>query len=317
MLQKELAGLLKDEIENIVSSLDGTASLSSLVREVLSNKRRGLNTEIDRGCLWPLLPLMVSEAICGSGEKSLPAAAGFQFLLAAGDVFDDIQDADSSDSIFAKYGLAMAISVASTLLILGEHSFTRLRSTGANADTIFRTVDTLNSFYTTVCVGQHMDLTEALQQSISEDIYMQIIAMKSAAQIECACLIGALLAGANQNLIDAFASFGRNLGMASQIGNDIQGIVNGKDIVKRKITLPIIYALNLPDKTIHNVLSPIFQKPSIPIRDTEPIKKLLFQSGAVHYATLKMFIYKQKAAEILNNAHTIGINFEKLKMLLT
>jgi geranylgeranyl pyrophosphate synthase len=314
--QKESARLLKDEIEDVLSALSGTGELRDLVREPLTKTRRGLALDIEHDRPWSLLPLIVSEAICSEYERALPAAAAFQFLLAAGDVFDDIEDADSSDSIYAKYGLAVAISVASTLLILGECSLTRLKSRGIDADIIVRTIEAVNSFYTTACAGQHLDLTVETRLSESEDTYLKIIGMKSAAQLECTCHVGALLAGASQKLINAFALFGRNLGMASQIGNDIQGIISGHDIIKQKITLPVIFALNLPDNEIRDKLIPVFQKQSSPVQDSEPVRKLLFYTGAIHYATVKMDLYKQKATDILSNIQETGANVEKLKLFL-
>lgn len=311
-----MVGLLKDEIEELLATLKSTADLRNLLREALSKKRRGLDPDIENDRPWPLLPLIVSGAICNEYRRALPAAAAFQFFLAAGDVFDDIEDADSPDSIYAKRGLAVAISVATTLLILGERSLVCLKLRGVNADTIVSIMDVVNSFYTGACAGQHLDLTEKIQLSESEDQYFEIIAMKSAAQIECSCYVGALLAGANKELIDSFGLFGRNLGMAAQISNDIQGILNGKDIIKPKITLPMIYALNLSDNTIRDKLKPVFQKKSNPFYDSESIKKLLFDSGAIHYATLKMDVYKQKALDTLSDIQATGASIEKLKLFL-
>lgn len=311
-----MAGLLSNEIENLLTALKGTVGLYELVREPLAKTRRGLDSKVEYDRPWPLLPLIVSETICREYEQTLPVAASLQFLLAAGDVFDDIEDADSQVSIYAKYGLGIATNVASTLLILGERSLARLKLKGVDAETIVRTIDVVNAFYTRSCVGQHLDLATGTQLNESEDAYLGIIAMKSAAQIECACYIGAMLAGANQKLIDKFALFGRNLGMAAQIGNDIQGIISGNDIKKKKVTLPIIYSLDLPDKDIHDTLVLEFQKRAEPSKDFQSIIKLLFRTGAVHYATVKMNVYRQKALDNLSSIRLSGIDIEKLKVFL-
>jgi octaprenyl-diphosphate synthase len=314
--QKKMAGLLRDEIETLISTVRGTSGLGNLVKEPLAKTRRGLNARIGNDRPWPLLPLIVSEAICNKYEQTLPAAASLQFFLAAGDVFDDIEDADSQVSIYAKHGLAIATNVASTLLILGECSLTRLKLREVDADTIVHTIDVVNTFYTKACAGQHLDLIEEVQLLESEEMYLNIIAMKSAGQIECACHVGALIAGANQELIDSFALFGSNLGIASQISNDIQGMIRGRDIEKRKITLPIIYALNLPDNNVHDKLKSAFQKQSSPPKDFELIKKLLFRTGAIHYATLKMDVYRQKALDALSRIQLYGVDIARLKLFV-
>jgi geranylgeranyl pyrophosphate synthase len=317
MWRTEYAKLLKNEIEEQISNLNKATDLRDLVREPLTKTGRGLNSEIEEERPWPLLPVVVSEVISGFGERALPAAASLQFLLSAGDVFDDIEDSDSADSICTRYGLAVATNAASTLLILGEGSLVRLKFRGVSPEAIVRVIEVVNSFYTTACAGQHLDLTAETPLTEAEENYLNVISMKSAAQIECACSIGAIVAGASQELIDAFALFGRNLGMASQIGNDIQGIVSGKDIRKRKITLPVIYALNLPDNGIHYELSQVFLQRNSPIVNVEAIKTRLFQTGAVYYATIKMDIYKQKASDILTDIQSRGINVEMLKLFLT
>ena len=239
MWQKRQAGFLRDEIEALLAPLSGSTGLYDLVKEPLTKAGRGLATESVHGQPWSLLPLMVCEAVSGHYEQALPATAALQLLVSASDVFDDIEDADSSESLSVKYGSAVATNVATTLLILAERGITRLRVKGVDDCIIIRVIDAINSFCTTACAGQHLDLSLNSEIAVSEDVYLRIASMKSASQIQCACHTGALLANANQELVDTFDRFGHNLGMAAQITNDIQGITHGSDIVKSKITLPV------------------------------------------------------------------------------
>ena len=183
-------------------------------------------------------------------------------MKAAAEVFDDIEDADSDESLSAKYGNPLAINAASTLLILAESAFTRLKSRGIDSDIVVSLIDTVNSYYTTACIGQHLDLSLTPEEAASEDVYLRVIGMKSASAVECACYTGALLAKANQELIQSFTIFGHNLGMASQIANDIKGVTRLSDIKKRKITLPAIYGLAQTDGETHNLLEMVFYKPT-------------------------------------------------------
>jgi competence protein ComQ len=312
--QQKSAGLLKDEIENVLADVADSPSLCSLVREPLNKTKRALSDGNDDDQPWPLLPLMVSDAICDSYVQVLPAAAALQFLLAAGDVFDDIEDADATDSIYARYGLAEAVSVGSTLLILGEHSLAHLKARGVDADAVVRVMEMVNLYYAKACIGQHLDITTEVYPAESEEMYLKIIGMKSAAQVECACCVGATLAGAKKHFIDAFTLFGRNLGMASQISNDIQGLISGSDIIRRKMTLPVIYALNLPDIEIRKQLKLMFQEQNMSVQDSEILKKLFFQIGAIHYATIKMNVYKQKAIDIISSIEKVDL--KRLKPFL-
>jgi geranylgeranyl pyrophosphate synthase len=259
---------------------------------------------------------VVCEAISGHYEQALPAAAALQLLMAAGDVFDDIEDADSSESLSARYGPAIAINVANTLITMGEAAITRLKARGVEDYIIVQAMDVVNSYCITACAGQHLDLSLASKMDISEDIYVRVTGMKSASQVECACHIGALLATANQEFINTFTIFGHNLGMAAQITNDILGVTRGSDILKHKITLPVIYVLTQRGGKARNQLELTFSKQSEPMLDATQIRDLLFRTGAIHYAMIKMESYKQRALDTLSKAEGAGANIERLKLFL-
>jgi geranylgeranyl pyrophosphate synthase len=296
--------------------LSDAAGLCDLIKESLTQGRRGLGAEVGHDKPWPLLPLVVCEAISGHYEQALPAAAALQLLMAAGDVFDDIEDADSSESLSARYGPAIAINVANTLITMGEAAITRLKARGVEDCIIVRVMDVVNSYCTTACAGQHLDLSLASKMDVSEDIYVRVTGMKSASQVECACHIGALLATDNKYLIGTFAMFGHNLGMAAQITNDILGITHGSDILKHKMTLPVIYTLTQTAGKARNQLELTFSKQSVPMLDATQIRDLLFRTGAIHYAMIKMESYKQRALDTLSKAERAGARVERLKSFL-
>jgi len=316
MWQEKQAGKLRREIEELLVPLSDADGLSDLIRAALTQGRRGLGAEVAYAKPLPLLLLVVCEAISGHYEHALPAAAALQLLMAAGDVFDDIEDADSSESLPARYGPAIAINVANTLITMGEAAITRLKARGVADCTIVRVMDVVNSYCTTACAGQHLDLSLTSKMDISEDIYVRVTGMKSASQVECACHIGALLANANQELIDIFALFGHTLGIAAQIANDIRGVTRGSDIVKHKITLPVIYALTQAEGETRNKLVIAFGQQSETVPDPTQIKDLLFSIGAIHYTTVKMESYKQRALDTLSKAEGAEVNIERLKLFL-
>lgn len=316
MFQGKKAELLENEIEALLVSLSDIDDFYELIKDPITKSRRGSVTENEHDCLWSLLPLMVCEAICGDYKHAIPVATTMQLLKAAAEVFDDIEDADSTESLSTKYNPAIATNAAATLLVLAEKEITRLKRKGVENDIIISVIEAINSYYTTACAGQHLDLSLTSEMEITEDLYFRIISMKSASQIECACYIGALLATANQELINIFAMFGHNLGIASQITNDIQGIISGIDINKRKITLPVIYALSQTDNKAHHHIELAFHKQSEFVPDTTEIRGLLFYTGAIHYATIKLELYKQRALDTLRKAETVGANVERLKLFL-
>lgn len=308
--------LLRDEIEAVLAYVPDANRLYDLVRESLAKTGRGLAAKTAYDTPWPLLPLIVCEAISGDYGHALPVAVALQFLMAAGDVFDDIEDADSTESLSARHGPAVATNAATALLILAEMAITQLKDRGLKDSVTICVMKVVNSFYITACAGQHLDLSMVSETAVSEDIYLKITSMKSASQIECACYIGALLATDKQELIDLFARFGHNLGMAAQITNDIHGIIRESDIMKYKITLPIVYALAQTDGEVRNQLENAFVKQSESMPNPTQIRDLLFRTGAIHYAMIKMEFYKQQALDILSEIERAGANVKRLRLFL-
>jgi geranylgeranyl diphosphate synthase, type I len=316
MLPDGLDGILRDEVEILLASLSDNAFLCDLVKEALNKTNPVLIKDTARYKPWPLLPLLVCDAICGNWEQALPVTAALQLMKAAADVFDDIEDADNTGSVPAKYGIALATNTASVLVVLAEKGFTRLQHGSVNSDTVVKLIGTVNSYYAKACIGQHLDLSLSPEERKQEEGYLKLIGMKSAFAAECACHTGALLAGANQELIVSFSLFGYNLGMAAQIANDIRGITGLRDIDNRKITLPVIFALAHADEPCELLKSAFLKNKGELKIDPCRIKDLLVNTGAIQYALTKMEIYKQQATDILNELERKGIKIKPLRQFL-
>ena len=315
MLPSELNKLLQDEIDSLLVPFSDNKDFYSLIREFLA--KAGPDSSSDSVYRRRFLPLIVCDAICDRYGHALPASAGIELLNTSAEIFDDIEDADSVESLPAKYGAPIAINVGSTLIMLAERAFTRLSSRGVDSDIVLNLMDAVNSYYATACSGQHRDLSLTPEEAASEDEYFRVIAMKSAFMVECACYTGASLAKADQETLQLFVGFGHNLGMASQIAYDIKGIMGLRDIRKRKITLPVIYALTQTDGETSSMLNKVFCRPAIEvICSPEHIRDLLFSTGAIQYTTIKMELYKQQAADILIKLEQRGIKGEQLQRFL-
>lgn len=310
-LQKKL---LREEIESSVSLLP--EELSGFVREPLTVSRRGLAVASEREAPWVLLPLITCESICGNYEEAIPLCASLQFFMAAGDVFDDIEDNDSPLSLSSRYGTAITNNIATTLLVLGEKAISRLKDRNVDDRTIVRILDAINSYYLIACTGQHKDLSCGKKIDISEDDYLDILSLKSASQIECASYTGALLATENKDLLDIFKEFGYSLGMMAQITNDIAGIISKKDLVNKKITLPVIFALSQSEEPVRNQLERYYRNKSDDEITIEQISYILSNSGAVHYTAIKMESYRLLASGAVDKAENCGIDTEKLRIFL-
>ena len=306
--------LLARELEEILTPLSNVSDLYSLIKEPLNVQGR-IAPLTNSQKPWPILPLAVAESICGEYEQAVPAALALQLLMVAGDVFDDIEDCDTPDSISSKNGPAIATNIGTTLLILAEKALTRLKTKGINDAITLQVIEKVNSYFTKSCVGQHLDLSSSLL-NLSEDKYLEMVALKSASQIECACYAGAALSTTEEQIITMFSVFGHNLGMAAQISNDIMGIVTERDIAKRKITLPVIFALNHSDDVSKSIATKAYNPMIANEIHADQIKTILFNSGAVQYSSLQMTLYQEYAKEALTDIQKLGISVASLGYFL-
>jgi len=300
--QGQRTNQLASELRSVLALLPLGIGLAELLEQPLSALRRGLAPQAQHDTPWHLLPLMVCESVGGNYENALPVAAAFQLMLAAGDVLDDIADNDSHDSLSAKYGFGAAVNAATTLMILAEQAITRLKERKVSNSGIVRLIRVFNSYFSKACGGQHLDLTQLNRNNITENRYLKIVGLKSASQIECACHTGALIGGAKRDTIHAFRKFGYNLGMAAQITNDMMGITTGKDIANRKITLPVIFALNTLEKRRREQVEKVYcVTPGQNEVNIQQIQDIFSETGALYYANLKRHIYQRKALEVVSN----------------
>jgi geranylgeranyl pyrophosphate synthase len=314
MLQKDAARALNDEINVLLSPLCGVAGLYELARETLVKARQGPSSAASRP--WPLLPLLVCDSLSGDVNQVIPAAAAIEFFKAAAEVFDDIEDADSPGSLASTHGGAIATNTATLLVVLGEKAIARLKDRGVANSTIINILDTFNSYYITACAGQHLDLSAKQRTENYQEIYLGILEMKSASQVECACWLGATLAGAQPKLVGLFSRFGQALGIAVQIANDIRGVTEGNDIMERKITLPAIYALTQTSGKVREQLGAAFFAPPGAATDVAPTRDILFNTGAIHYSTTVMELYRQQALGALSEAENSGARVERLRQFI-
>ncbi|MCW5765601.1 MAG: polyprenyl synthetase family protein [Phycisphaeraceae bacterium] len=136
-------------------------------------------------------------------------------------------------------------------VILGDYLFSAAYRLCATLDTPDTTL-LIGTVGMTLCAGELLQLHNRQNFSLDENTYFEIVDRKTASLIAAACRLGARHAGAGPDAADRFESFGRSLGIAFQIQDDLldltgdQAVVGkslGKDLEKGKLTLPLIHHL--------------------------------------------------------------------------
>jgi len=140
-------------------------------------------------------------------------------------------------------------------ILLGDYLFTHafhLSSSTGDA----RVCELIGEATNRVCEGELQQTLERGNLSLSEDEYFEIIDKKTAALTACCCQLGALYADAEPDVVERLANYGRSLGMAFQVADDVLDLTGreqtagktlGTDLDQLKLTLPLIHMLeNVP-----------------------------------------------------------------------
>jgi len=155
--------------------------------------------------------------------------------------------------------------------------------------------------------GELLQVEKVRKMDISEDLYFDVIRQKTASLIASCCAAGAASAGASDETIEQMRLFGEKVGIAFQIkddtfdfGTDDVGKPIGIDIKEKKVTLPLIYALNKAEKSERKkIINLVKNHQDDPVKIQQIIDFVNAQQG-VYYANQKMLEYQNAAFDILH-----------------
>jgi geranylgeranyl diphosphate synthase type I len=202
------------------------------------------------------LTILAAESMNGDGRAAAPAGAAIEFIHNFSLVHDDVEDNDEErrhrPTVWKLWGIPQAINVGSNMQAMVEVAVLRLRDRHAAA-TVLRVQESVTRAIVLMTEGQYLDMAAEDAQEISLDRYFRMTGGKTAALIEGAMRVGAILGGGDEGRVEAMAAFGRGFGLAFQCRDDYLGIwgepaVTGKpvgsDILQGKRSLPVVHALS-------------------------------------------------------------------------
>lgn len=202
------------------------------------------------------LLLLVSDACGGDEAVAVPLAAAVDLLHNFSLIHDDIEDGSATrrhrPTLWSLWGEPLSINAGDGLYAITHLTLyeSPLRHSAPG-----RLIELARRFERTalhLCEGQHLDMSFETAANVTVDDYLRMIDGKSAALIAAAAWMGAYAAGAGEEQAEAAHRFGRELGLAFQMQDDVLGIwgderVTGKsassDVAARKKTLPVLLAL--------------------------------------------------------------------------
>jgi len=266
----------------------------------------------------PLLVLMSAKAAGGVNERTYRGATLVELLHTATLVHDDV--VDNSDKRRGFWSVNKVFKNKAAVL-MGDYLLARglmLAESGKDFDFLGVITTTVKR----MAEGELLQIQKTRKLNIDEPTYFRVISDKTASLLETCCQIGALSAVDNKDYYEAMRAYGEALGIAFQIRDDIldyEGSLSvtgkpvGGDIKEKKITLPLIYALNKVSKEEATAIRKIIKKGS----DKQKVKEVIdfvHRNDGINYAyeTAQKFAAKAKEAISILPASESKTALEKL-----
>lgn len=255
------ASSIRNEIESSASTINDyiLSLLTGKPKELYQASSHYIKSGGKR--LRPFMAIKSCETLGGNLKRALPPAAAVELVHNFSLVHDDIMDHDEMrhnvPSVHKYYGEPLAILAGDILFSKAFEILARGGKKAGIADpAISEMVARLSAACIEVCEGQAIDVDYALGTRLpNESQYIDMVSKKTAALFEVSCALGALAAppsGHPEKGVSNMASFGRNIGIAFQLIDDLIGVVGdpkvtgkavGNDIREGKKTYPILLAL--------------------------------------------------------------------------
>ncbi|MGF1835670.1 octaprenyl diphosphate synthase [Photobacterium sanguinicancri] len=199
--------------------------------------------------LRPMLSVIAARALGYEGEKHTTAAAFVEFIHTATLLHDDV--VDESDMRRGKETANAAFGNAASVLV-GDYIYTRSFQMMTSLRSL-RILDIMSEATNVIAEGEVQQLMNCNDPNTTEDSYMQVIYSKTARLFEAATQVAAIIAEAPEDIELALQEYGRYLGTAFQLIDDVLDyIADGKemgknvgdDLAEGKPTLPLLHAMH-------------------------------------------------------------------------
>jgi octaprenyl-diphosphate synthase len=252
----------------------------------------------------PMFVFLSAKAFGETTESTYRAAAMIELLHTATLVHDDVVD-DSNKrrgffSINAIWKNKIAVLVGDYLLSKG------LLLAVENEE--FELLRIMSNSVKEMSEGELLQIEKARKLDITEKVYYEIIRQKTATLIASCCASGANSVGMGKEVIEKMRLFGEYTGIAFQIKDDLFdygsdgetiGKPTGIDIKEKKMTLPLIFALNNATSSDKRRITKIVKKYNEDKQKVKEVIQFVIETGGIEYAQRAMHSYKDKALTIL------------------
>lgn len=249
--------------------------------------------------------VFLCAGLCGNiSEATYRGAALIELLHTATLVHDDVVDDSNYRRGFFSVNALWKNKVA---VLVGDYLLSRgLLLAIDNGD--FELLRIVSKAVREMSEGELLQIEKARSLDITESVYFEIIRQKTATLISSCCGVGASSADAKAEDVLKMSLFGEKLGVAFQIKDDLFdygtaeiGKPVGIDIKEKKMTLPLIYALQKTDYSEKKRIINKIKNESHKNAAVQEVITFVKKSGGIEYATKEMERYYQDALAILQD----------------
>jgi len=260
--------------------------------------------------LRPYMVIRSCQILKGKVSNAMPAASAVEMVHNFSLVHDDIMDNDEMrhgvPTVHKKFGMPIAILAGDVLF---SKAFQVITDSKLSTSATIQLVSRLSKACVDICEGQLLDIKMAEERKIpSQAEYITMIGKKTAALFDVSCAMGAICATNKPKDISNLSSFGRNLGIAFQITDDLIGVMGdpkitkkpvGNDLREGKKSLPILMAIKLAKGNDKKIILKAFGNSKISRKDLNKSVEVIRSLGIEENVRKQALKYAEKAEKSL------------------
>ena len=260
--------------------------------------------------LRPYLVLKSCELVGGDPNAALPFAAAVEILHTFTLIHDDIMDNDELrrgvPTVHVKWGIPIGLAAGDLLFAKVYEAI--LRGSSAPPETLLRCMERLTDAAISICEGQVLDISYPSAVEVSEEDYLRMIGLKTAALFRASAEVGAMVGGGEGGMVGLLGEYAHNLGLAFQLVDDCIGLTSdekslgkpvGSDLREGKKTLIIIHASKMAPPEEMEVIRGVLGNRNAPRDEIERAVKILERLGSIDYAHRLALEYAERARRAL------------------
>lgn len=276
------------------SMRSNVALLDKITRYIVKRKGKQMR---------PLFVFLSAKMVGGTNDSTYRAATLIELLHTATLVHDDVVDDSDTRRGFFSISALWKNKIA---VLVGDYLLSRgLLLSVKHKD--YHLLEITSRAVEEMSEGELLQIEKARKLDITEDVYFSIITKKTASLIASCCASGAASVSEDKAIIEQMRLFGETVGIAFQIRDDLFdygtdtgiGKPTGIDIKEKKMTLPLIYALNKADSSEKRFIINTIKNHNTDEKRVAEVIALVSKLGGIDYTVTRMNEYRDKALDLL------------------